>query len=902
MQASAAPAGPPAIYRLPSVPDGVRMVLRRWWIVLLVAAVGGGGAFAVSRKFQPKYESDAKVRLKKPSKLSTAQTDGDEEQGDKDVDPMELSQRLSMRLSSRTLIEGLAKHLEQKKALDSALLKDRKKLIDQLSGGISLHPVGGHIFQLTVSDRDPKLAHLRAGYLTTSLLQIHRSGYEQQARRLETFALEQVKAASGDLKKLEQSMIAFLEKNPAMRIKSLQSDDILGLRAGDRLRVRKRATVFTRSLDSVARKNPRLQAMVQRKRRLQAELRSLNERGSGATSAVRSALTEAKAQLASLRGEGKKDSHPLVKRALSRVKRLEQQLATAAPGARTVGSAYYTRVRGELRQVTLAIRKELRSLSRTVAAPKQDMALLEAKWSRLRRQYTTLSERLNKLQEVSVNATLKKNLMVYEAKKTASIMERPQLPDNPVGLTRLTIIAAGGVASLLAGLMLALGLGLLDIRLRRPEEISEGGWGLQLLAVLTNHRSRGRQRPRLRLDNLVLVSDPQIDRPAAAQQQAWDAESTPLQEQQSSKPKWVDGAATALYEPDQHGKPGGLDEAATDFFDGGFPGDTLDETLPQPDKPKWVDAAATVIDMNPRSGLVADKTNPDQTNPDMTDPDVEIIASAEIFEDELDGPREPGWIDQPTAFLDPHGSRVPMGAIDDEPATISPGAGGDPAPPALRVRAMPPDPPFAPTLFVATDPAGKLAEQMRLLAGRMQGHSGEVYRRFFGLLSWEEGVGKTTVAANVALAMAESQRRVLCIDACPGQASLTRALGVEPEQAGLAAQLQRWLDGSTEPWEVIQVSESLSLLPADAEARPIFPLISSDAFGRLIYDMSQIYDIVLVDTRALSHASDAVALQKQLDGYVLVTARNRSNRRGLREAISLVNPRRILGAVFNERG
>ncbi len=932
--------GRPPIYRIPSVPGGVRLVLRRLWVVLLVAALGSAGAFVVSRRFSPSYESKAKIRLKRPSKVSVSSSEQHEQQ-DQHVDPLELAQSLYVRLTSKKVLEGMLDDMGKK--FSPKQLKDRKKLVEALAKKVNLDPSGGHIYQLTVRSKDPELARAMAAYLTDELLYIHRSGFEQHARRQESFALEQVKESSASLKKLEQEMVAFLEKNPAMKIRSLQSDEILSLGAGDRMRVRKRPSIYSRSLATLARKNPKLKALADRKRRLSTELRNLNERGSSAMTALNQSLTTAKNQLADLRSEGKKDSHPLAKRAISRVRKLEKKIAAAQVGAKTVSTEYLKRVRDELRQVNLDIRKVLRGMSKSIARPsRQNLAELETTWSRLRRRYTQLTGQLKKLQEVAVNASLKKNLMVYEAKKTASIMERPLVPQTPVGLTSNIIAAAGGVMSLMFGLLLALGLGVLDIRLRQPEDVSEGGWGLEVLAVLTKHRGALRPAAAVASGDLSLAQDTSRAQPATGGGGGLDPQSTMhwtpdeptnpadtlLETEPSVKPEpapiasapptaaagWIDGdaAATRIFDPDTEDPPGleapGLTPMDTDI---------TGASVAAKAAPGWVDAAATIMDsvgLNIR-GSDGEATVIDLKAPPPKDGLYEL-STADIVAGELEPEPEPapapehlppdeapveepsGWLNQATAFHDANAPRK-LGGDAAQAEEADPYAEESPLP-GLRVYTLPPRASVAPALFVSTDRNGDPAEQMRLLAGQIQGRN-DAYRRVFAVTSWEPGVGKTTVAANLAMAMAESQRRVLCIDACSGGAVMTRALGLEPDGVDLCQQLQRWLDGSSDPWEVVQIADTLSLLPAGSRPRPMLPLLSSQAFDRLIYDMLQIFDTIVIDTRALEDASDAVALQQVVDGFVLLVGRRRSNRRGLAQAISRLDARRILGVVFNEQ-
>jgi Mrp family chromosome partitioning ATPase len=165
-------------------------------------------------------------------------------------------------------------------------------------------------------------------------------------------------------------------------------------------------------------------------------------------------------------------------------------------------------------------------------------------------------------------------------------------------------------------------------------------------------------------------------------------------------------------------------------------------------------------------------------------------------------------------------------------------------------------------------------------------------------------VGNTTVAANHVMVLAESQKRVLAVDACPGKASLTRIFGIEPTGAGLCEQLQRWLDAkhgsAAGPGELVQIAETLTICTSSAVPRPALPLLASEAFTRFASDMSHFFDAIVIDTEPLQSASDAVVLQRLVDGYVMVLARHQSTTRGLQNVCSRIEPERILGFVFNE--
>ena len=802
------------IYSIPQPAEAVGLVFRRWWVVLLVAALGSAAALFGAQRFRPSYQAYALIRLKPPSSAKVGAS-AEQEQAEEMPEPEELMRRLRIGMVHKPALVAMIQRF--KADFDARDLANTERLVDWLTKYIYVEHRGGSGYKVFARARSPKLARKITAYLTNEALTIHRSGYEQAARRLETFSRQQVTQASAKLKALEDTMVDFLEKHPVMKIKSLHSDQVLSVEGADRLRAKSGPSVLARSLTKLAAKNPKLKQLLAQKKRLQRELKGLAATpAAGATTASAQALTEAKASLAELRGQGKKDTHPMVKQVLRRIKKLQDQIAATAPGRQTTGSAYEAKVRDELRKVEKAIRKVVATVGKTLPKQKkEDRAALEAQWARLRRDHTQLTEQYGRLQEAAVNATLKRNLRVYEAKKTAAIVEQPRAPEAPIGLSRPVIMAAGCVASLLFGALLALGLGILDTRLLRPEQVPRANARFKLLAVLANHPTRHLKQAQ-RVRHKELLGGEQVQGPGEAGAEGEDG----------SVIKWL---------------------RATDDLD-------------------------TALDM------LKDGQGP----------------AAEQGQER--------WLDQvATEFYDrnaPRGLGQEEGAAPGE-ALVKAGGGGiapveaGPALPRLKVRSLPSAPPLAPGLFVSTDPRSKPAEQMRLLAARLDSQIGTALR-VVAVSSWEAGIGKTTVAANLAMVLAESQKRVLVVDACPGGAALTRIFGIEPDGVGLCEQLQGWLDGGAEPWEVVQIAETLTVMPASSVQQPALPLLSSEAFSRLVNDMGQLFDALVIDTEALATSSDAVVLQRKVDGYVVVASRKRSTTRSLKEI--LVAPRHEQGA------
>jgi polysaccharide biosynthesis transport protein len=125
--------------------------------------------------------------------------------------------------------------------------------------------------------------------------------------------------------------------------------------------------------------------------------------------------------------------------------------------------------------------------------------------------------------------------------------------------------------------------------------------------------------------------------------------------------------------------------------------------------------------------------------------------------------------------------------------------------------------------------------------------------------------GKSFVASNLALAIAQSKHRVLLIDAdlrCPSQHKIWHI----SNEVGLSQILSE-----EHPITAIQsITAYLDVLPAGAV--PINPagLLDSQQMNALLEEVSSDYDLVILDTPALNAVADVLILGQKTDGILFV--------------------------------
>jgi flagellar biosynthesis protein FlhG len=146
--------------------------------------------------------------------------------------------------------------------------------------------------------------------------------------------------------------------------------------------------------------------------------------------------------------------------------------------------------------------------------------------------------------------------------------------------------------------------------------------------------------------------------------------------------------------------------------------------------------------------------------------------------------------------------------------------------------------------------------------------AGRTHQRLsIAITSGKGGVGKTQIAANLAIAIAQRGRKLLLLDADLGLAGLDLALGVTP-QHNLAAVLE----GRMTPEEImVEGPCGMRLLPACPGRYEMANLSPKDrdALSNAIDQCAAAYDVLLTDTGAGIN-SNSVSFAASADEVVLV--------------------------------
>jgi capsular exopolysaccharide synthesis family protein len=164
--------------------------------------------------------------------------------------------------------------------------------------------------------------------------------------------------------------------------------------------------------------------------------------------------------------------------------------------------------------------------------------------------------------------------------------------------------------------------------------------------------------------------------------------------------------------------------------------------------------------------------------------------------------------------------------------------------------------------------------------------------------SAEPGDGKSTTLANLAIAFAQSGKRVLLLDADLRRPTQHTLFALAQEQ-GLSEVLQQQLK-----WrDAVQTTpvEGLSVITAGTtHDRPAELLAAANLQG-LMQELRAQYDIILVDTPPVLAVSDPCVISTSTDGLLLVVRMLKNRQLSLQRAMELLHSQsvRVFGVVAN---
>lgn len=171
-----------------------------------------------------------------------------------------------------------------------------------------------------------------------------------------------------------------------------------------------------------------------------------------------------------------------------------------------------------------------------------------------------------------------------------------------------------------------------------------------------------------------------------------------------------------------------------------------------------------------------------------------------------------------------------------------------------------------PEVSVIKNPTSMIGESYRMLQANLNFLSPDRKLQVIVVTSSVTKEGKSTVAANLAAAMAELGNRVLLMDA-----DLRHPIQHHIWNLTNAKGLSDAIVGQLEPHQVARpVAPNLDVLPSGVIPPNSLALLSSKRMNCLVQECRESYDFVVLDTPPLLLVADALTVSKMSDGILLV--------------------------------
>lgn len=201
----------------------------------------------------------------------------------------------------------------------------------------------------------------------------------------------------------------------------------------------------------------------------------------------------------------------------------------------------------------------------------------------------------------------------------------------------------------------------------------------------------------------------------------------------------------------------------------------------------------------------------------------------------------------------------------------------------------------------AENPTSMFSEAIRTALTGVKLTSLDIATPVIGFTSSVPNEGKTTIALNYAIEQARTSRTLL-IEADLRKPSMLQTLGLEPTKVGLGDVLQK--GGAMASVEEVTrhlPNLNLTILPAGKAERNPLDLLMDGSFGKLLSELKNHYETIIIDTPPIELVSDALPIGREATGLVYIVRAGETPlpivRRGLMR-LETANVR-MLGVLLN---
>lgn len=198
-------------------------------------------------------------------------------------------------------------------------------------------------------------------------------------------------------------------------------------------------------------------------------------------------------------------------------------------------------------------------------------------------------------------------------------------------------------------------------------------------------------------------------------------------------------------------------------------------------------------------------------------------------------------------------------------------------------------------------PRGRIAEAYRAVRTAIYFSTRGAGHQVIQVTSPNPGDGKTTLAANLAVSIAHSGKKVLLIDGDFRRPRCHQIFGLDND-AGMSSVIE----GGAEWTDAVQSTEvdNLSVLPCGPKPDQPSELLTSRRFEELIALFRDRYELVIIDTPPVMAVTDPLTVAPRVDSVLVVLRLTKSARNAASRTLAALDEigAKVLGVVVNGIG